>query len=121
MAQLDLGNVKGDPFKYSDFTPEQLLGLKGDKGDPPVINIGTVTTIPFGSSPSITISSDENGDYVLNFQIPQGKNGADYTDGIMNTMSEIIASSDTTKVPGVLAIKEMLEDITDDEIQDIFS
>lgn len=25
---------KGEPFKYSDFTPEQLLALKGPKGDP---------------------------------------------------------------------------------------
>ena len=24
---------KGDPFTYSDFTPEQLAALKGDKGD----------------------------------------------------------------------------------------
>ena len=24
---------KGDPFIYSDFTPDQLAGLKGDKGD----------------------------------------------------------------------------------------
>lgn len=25
---------KGDPFKYSDFTPEQLAALKGEKGEP---------------------------------------------------------------------------------------
>ena len=25
---------KGDPFKFSDFTPEQLNALKGKKGDP---------------------------------------------------------------------------------------
>ena len=25
---------KGEPFKYSDFTPEQLLSLRGPKGDP---------------------------------------------------------------------------------------
>ena len=25
---------KGEPFKYSDFTPEQLLALRGPKGDP---------------------------------------------------------------------------------------
>lgn len=28
----DAGN-KGDPFTYSDFTPDQLLSLKGDKGE----------------------------------------------------------------------------------------
>lgn len=26
--------IKGDPFTYDDFTPEQLAALKGDKGDP---------------------------------------------------------------------------------------
>ncbi len=25
---------KGEPFKYSDFTAEQLLALRGPKGDP---------------------------------------------------------------------------------------
>lgn len=25
--------LKGDPFRYSDFTPEQLAKLKGEKGD----------------------------------------------------------------------------------------
>lgn len=25
---------KGEPFRYSDFTPEQLLALRGPKGDP---------------------------------------------------------------------------------------
>ena len=25
---------KGDPFEYEDFTPEQLLALKGDPGEP---------------------------------------------------------------------------------------
>lgn len=30
----DSGKFKGDPFTYSDFTPEQLAALKGEKGDP---------------------------------------------------------------------------------------
>ncbi|WP_303930311.1 hypothetical protein [Veillonella dispar] len=29
-----LKGPKGEPFKYSDFTPEQLLALRGPKGDP---------------------------------------------------------------------------------------
>lgn len=35
---------KGEPFKYSDFTAEQLLALKGPKGDPG--NGGQVTSQP---------------------------------------------------------------------------
>ncbi|MDN6630706.1 MAG: hypothetical protein L0K90_05520 [Staphylococcus equorum] len=40
MAKILIGNFqgkqgeKGDPFKYADFTPEQLELLKGEKGDP---------------------------------------------------------------------------------------
>ena len=39
MAKVKIGNLKGpkgdkgDPFKYSDFTAEQLQALKGPKGD----------------------------------------------------------------------------------------
>lgn len=29
-----LDSLKGEPFKYADFTPEQLEALKGPKGDP---------------------------------------------------------------------------------------
>ena len=32
MAQINLGRVKGDPFTYEDFTPEQLEGLRGEDG-----------------------------------------------------------------------------------------
>ena len=30
MAEILLGRIKGDPFRYEDFTPEQLAALKGD-------------------------------------------------------------------------------------------
>ena len=32
MAQFFIGNVKGKPFTYDDFTPEQLEQLKGGDG-----------------------------------------------------------------------------------------
>lgn len=35
---------KGEPFRYSDFTPEQLLALKGPKGDPGTGGGGQVTS-----------------------------------------------------------------------------
>lgn len=37
---------KGEPFKYSDFTAEQLLALKGPKGDPGTGGGGQVTAQP---------------------------------------------------------------------------
>ena len=32
MTQFLIGNVKGKPFTYDDFTPEQLEKLKGEDG-----------------------------------------------------------------------------------------
>lgn len=37
---------KGEPFRYSDFTPEQLLALKGPKGDPGTGGGGQVSSQP---------------------------------------------------------------------------
>lgn len=37
---------KGEPFKYSDFTAEQLLALRGPKGDPGSGGGGQVTSQP---------------------------------------------------------------------------
>lgn len=39
---------KGEPFKYSDFTPEQLLSLRGPKGDPGTGGGGQVSSQPVG-------------------------------------------------------------------------
>ena len=38
--------LKGDPFRYEDFTPEQLEALKGPKGDDGLsaFNIAQLTT-----------------------------------------------------------------------------
>lgn len=33
MPEINFGRVKGEPFRYEDFTPEQLEGLRGYKGD----------------------------------------------------------------------------------------
>lgn len=95
---------KGEPFRYEDFTPEQLAeltgpqGPKGDAGPPgeqgpqgepgadgvagsaATIQIGTVTS---GSAPSVTNSGTENAavfDFVL-VPGPQGPSGVDGTQG----------------------------------------
>lgn len=59
MPTVNLGRVKGD---------------KGDKGDAATIAVGTVTTLPAGSSATITNQGDEN-DAILQFGIPQGIQG----------------------------------------------
>lgn len=72
MPQLDLGRVKGDPFRYEDLTDEQKLELKGEKGDMPVIKAGTTTIVKFDENAKVT--SETNGDVTsFNFQIPVGQ------------------------------------------------
>lgn len=122
MPKINLGRVKGDPLRYEDLTDAQKLELKGDKGDnapPPVIKVGTVETLD--PSDKATVTSETNGNVTtFNFQIPQGEKGVDYENAILNSMDEIIESDDSTKVPGTLAIKEMLDEITDEEITTLF-
>lgn len=80
---------KGDPFTYSDFTEEQLAGLKGPKGnDGTDGEDGTDGKTPVlesvnaqsGDTPSGSFTEngvDENGNpkYVLNLTLPKGKDG----------------------------------------------
>lgn len=59
----------------------RLLGFAGEKGEPgetgPVgpmceIQVGTVTRLPIGSEPTVTIEEDSSGDfYLINFGIPE--------------------------------------------------
>ena len=65
---------KGDPFKYSDFTQEQLDALKGADGVTPNLTIGTVETLPSGNQATATITGDKENP-VLNLGIPKGADG----------------------------------------------
>jgi hypothetical protein len=49
-------------------------GLTGSIGPAPNITIGTVTSVPSSSSPSVTVTGS-NPNYVLNFQLQQGASG----------------------------------------------
>lgn len=69
-----LRGPKGEDFKYSDFTQEQLAALKGNKGDTPEISIGTVTTLDEGSDATASIDGTAEKP-VLNLGIPKGNTG----------------------------------------------
>lgn len=123
LAQIDLGKVKGDPLTWSDLTEEQKESLRGEKGDnasPPVIKVGTVTTVESSGMANVIPHTDGNTT-TFDFQIPRGERGNDYLSGILNTMEEVVSSKDETKIPGVLAIQEMLEEISQEEIDAIFT
>ena len=63
--------VKGDPFKYSDFTPEQLDSLKGSDGFSPSAKIEKV-----GDTATITIT-DKDGTTTATIKDGQGGGTAD--------------------------------------------
>ena len=98
-------SFKGDPFTYSDFTPEQLAGLKGEKGDKgdrglqgekgdtgTAAGFGTPTasasSLPSSSPPTVSVTaSGENTEKIFSFEfgIPQsgsGENGVAYETGV---------------------------------------
>lgn len=68
----------GDPFTFGDFTPDQLSNLKGEKGDKgdtgetgdmPAIAAGTATTLPAGSTPTISVTGTQESP-IINFGVP---------------------------------------------------
>ena len=72
MATINLGKVKGEPFRYEDFTPEQLAGLKGEPGETPIIKVGTVTTLEAGEKATVTAETVEETT-TFNFGLPKGE------------------------------------------------
>lgn len=74
MPTIDLGRVKGEkgePFTYDDFTQEQLALLKGEKGDMPIIQAGSVTPLEPGTAPTVTANTS-GITTTFHFGIPKG-------------------------------------------------
>ncbi len=121
--EINLGRVKGDPLTWNDLTDEQKESLRGQKGDtapPPIIKIGEITTVESYIEAGVESHTDGNTT-TFDFQIPKGQKGNDYSAGMLNTIAEVMSSTDSTKFPGILAIHEMMEEITADEIANIFN
>ena len=98
MPEIDLGLVKGekgDPFKYSDFTADQLAALKGDPGVTPTIKAGTATSLAATATP--TVSATTSGTTTtFNFGIPKGDTSTLETptfDDTTNTYSTLTAAN----------------------------
>lgn len=74
--RIDLGLVKGDPFEYEDFTPEQLeaLKVKGDDGVGVSTIVETTTSLDDGGTNVITVTLT-NG-VQQTFTVKNGKQGS---------------------------------------------
>ena len=75
-------------------------GAKGDTGDAATIEVGTVTTVPYGQTASV-VNSGTSGAAVFDFTIPQGRPGQETTDMQNLVIGAITTSSASFPVPAV--------------------
>lgn len=75
-------------------------GAKGDTGDAATIQVGSVTTVPYGQTANVVNSGTEQA-AILDFQIPQGRPGEQTTDMQNLTLGAITTSSASFPVPAV--------------------
>ena len=75
-------------------------GAKGDTGDAATIQVGSVTTVPYGQTANVVNSGTEQA-AILDFQIPQGRPGEQTTDMQNLTLGAITTSAASFPVPAV--------------------
>lgn len=94
MASILLGNVRG-PQGDTGAT-----GPKGDTGNAATVDVGSVTTVPYGQNARVTNSGDEH-DAVFDFVIPQGRPGEQTTDMQNLTLSSMTEPSEQFPIPAI--------------------
>lgn len=94
MASILLGNVKG-PQGDTGAT-----GPKGDTGNAATVNVGSVTTVPYGQNARVTNVGDEHA-AVFDFVIPQGRPGEQTTDMQNLTLGSMTEPSEQFPVPAI--------------------
>ena len=75
-------------------------GLQGDPGDAATIQVGTVTTVPYGQTANVVNSGTESA-AVFDFTIPQGRPGQETTDMQNLVLGSITTSAASFPVPAV--------------------
>ena len=75
-------------------------GLQGDPGEAATIEVGSVTTVPYGQTANVTNSGTESA-AIFDFQIPQGRPGEQVTDMQNLTLGAITTSAASFPVPAV--------------------
>lgn len=88
-------------FTNADVTNDSLNGktivdCKGAKGDAATVAVGTTSTLPAGSSATVTNTGTMSG-AVLNFGIPKGDDGSDGADGVSVTGVTLLSTSGKVK------------------------
>lgn len=88
-------------FENADVTDDAVNGktvvdCKGAKGDAATVTVGTTSTLPAGSSATVTNSGTTSA-AVFNFGIPAGADGTDGDDGVSVTGVELLSTSGKVK------------------------
>ena len=88
-------------FENADVTDDAVSGktvvdCKGAKGDAATVTVGTTSTLPAGSSATVTNSGTTSA-AVFNFGIPAGADGTDGDDGVSVTGVELLSTSGKVK------------------------
>lgn len=89
-----IGYIKGD----TGATGAQ--GAKGDTGDAATIQVGSVTTVPYGQTANVVNSGTEQA-AVFDFTIPQGRPGQQTTEMDNLLLNSITTSSASFPIPAV--------------------
>lgn len=88
-------------FTNADVTNDSLNGktvvdCKGAKGDAATVTVGITSTLPAGSSATVTNTGTMSA-AVLNFGIPKGDDGTDGADGVSVTGVALLSTSGKVK------------------------
>ena len=75
-------------------------GAKGDTGDAATIQVGSVTTVPYGYTANVVNSGTEQA-AVFDFTIPQGRPGQQTTEMDDLTLNSITTSSASFPIPAI--------------------
>lgn len=94
MADILIGNVKGPQGAQG------AQGVQGEQGEAATIEVGSVTTVPYGQTASVVNSGTES-EAILDFTIPQGRPGEQVTDMQNLTLSSMTTSSASFPIPAI--------------------
>lgn len=97
IVQTLIGNVKGPK---GDTGATGQTGAAGADGAAATIEVGTVTTVSYGTPASVTNSGTESA-AVFDFQLPQGPAGATVTDMSPLLLNSVTASTASFPSPAV--------------------
>lgn len=75
-------------------------GAKGDTGDAATIQVGSVTTVPYGQTANVVNSGTEQA-AIFDFTIPQGRPGQQTTEMDDLTLNSITTSSASFPIPAI--------------------